>query len=201
MNRLQKTRQGRRSAASVQAVALALLGAGLLTGCGAQVSEGAAAEAASPSKGESPEQSGPVLVAGTVTRNGDPVSDTPVQLQVWPEQEDTEVGDTVALKTLGPVTTDEDGRYSFALRRKDVPAEYLAGDQVVNYDVGITDPLLSPISTSSEYHPDEQVWTEVDGKAADGPKRMDFDLGTMTATEPWPDGDRRHWDLHEPGAD
>lgn len=183
------------------AVAL-VLGAGLLTACGVQVSEGATtgAVAQSPSKGESPAQTGPVLVTGTVTRNGEPVPDTPVQLQLWPEQEDAKVGDAVDLKTLGPVTTDQDGRYTFTLRRKDVPAEYLVGDHVVNYDIGITDPFLWPVGTSSEYVPGGHVWTEVGGTAADGPKRMDFDLGTMKVTEPSAHGPSQHWDLRGPGG-
>ncbi len=178
-------------------VGLAVLGAGLLAGCGGQVT--GAEPRQTPAAEESPAGSGPVLVTGTVTRDGRPVPETPVQVQVWPEQENAEVGDAVALKTLGPVTTDQDGRYTFVLRRQDVPTEYLVGDHIVNYDVGITDPFLIPISTSSEYHPRGRVWTEVDGRVADGPKSMDFDLGTMTATEPQRHGDRQQWQLHELG--
>jgi len=132
-----------------------------------------------------------VLVTGTVARDGKPLEGTPVAVQVW-SNEGVEVGDSVELHHVGPVRTDDQGRYTVVLDRQDLSAEYFVGDDVVNFDVGVVDPFLSPVSTSAQYAADG-TWTDVGDST--GPRTMDFDLGTMKATETYADGSRRRWAL------
>lgn len=134
---------------------------------------------------------GPVLVTGTVSRDGEPLPDTPVAVQIW-SNEDVEVGESVDLHEVGPVRTDERGRYTVVLDREDLSAEYLVGDDIVNFDIGVTDPFIAPTSTTAEYA-EEGSWTDVGGGT--GPMTVDFDLGTMKATVTHADGSKDRWSL------
>jgi hypothetical protein len=132
-----------------------------------------------------------VLVTGTVSRDGEPLPDTPVLVQIWSEEE-VEVGESVDLHEVGPVRTDDHGRYTVALEREDLAAEYFVGDNVVNFDVGVMDPFLTPISTSAEYAEDGS-WTDARGGTV--PRTVDFDLGEMKATVTYADGSKDRWPL------
>jgi hypothetical protein len=134
---------------------------------------------------------GPVLVTGTVSRDGGPLRDTPVAVQIW-SNEDVEVGESIDLHEIGPVLTDEHGRYTIVLARQDLAAEYLEGEDVVNFDVRVMDPFLTPTSTSAE-HTADGSWTDVGGGT--GPMTVDFDLGTMKATVTYADGSKDRWSL------
>jgi hypothetical protein len=136
-------------------------------------------------------QTGPALVTGTVSRDGEPLPDTPVAVQIWSE-EDVEVGESIDLHEVGPVRTDDHGRYTITLDREDLAAEYFVGDNIVNFDVGVMDPFLTPTSTSAEYAEDGS-WTDVGGGT--GPMTVDFDLGTMKATVTYADGSKDRWPL------
>jgi hypothetical protein len=177
---------GRTGAVLLAAVCLAL------TGCSAGSTDAAPSLAALATE-EEPE---PVLVTGTVSRDGEPLADTPVLVQIWSD-EDIEVGDTVDMHEIGPVRTDAHGRYTIVLDRRDLTSEYLVGGDIVNFDVMVTDPWLGPISTSAEYAEDGRSWTDIGG--GDGPRTMDFDLGTMRATETNGDGSKSRWPLFQPG--
>ena len=134
---------------------------------------------------------GPVLVAGTVSRDGEPLPDTPVAVQIW-SNEDVAIGESVDMHEIGPVLTDEHGRYAIVLAREDLAAEYLEGEDIVNFDVGVTDPFIAPTSTTAEYAGDGS-WTDVGGGT--GPMTVDFDLGTMKATVTHADGSKDRWPL------
>ncbi len=181
-------RRRRRSAGA--AVLLAVAGLGV-TACSAGSIEGSPAAADSGPATTPASAEGPVLVTGTVSRDGEPLPDTPVLVQIWSE-EDVEVGDSVDLHEVGPVRTDEHGRYTVVLDREDLSAEYIVGDDVVNFDVGVMDPFIGPISTSAEYVEDGS-WTDVGGGT--GPMTVDFDLGTMKATVTYADGSKDRWPL------
>jgi hypothetical protein len=190
MNITPTDRQRRRRLRSAGAVLLAVAGLGL-TACSVGSSEGSPAATASGPATTPASTEGPVLVTGTVSRDGEPLPDTPVLVQIWSEEE-VEVGDSVDLHEVGPVRTDEHGRYTVALDREDLAAEYFVGDNIVNFDVGVVDPFISPTSTSAEYAEDGS-WTDVGGGT--GPMMVDFDLGTMKATVTYADGSKDRWTL------
>lgn len=168
-------------------VLLAAAGLGVAA-CSPASSDGApdAAPAASPAA-----EVAPALVTGTVSRDGEPLPDTPVAVQIW-SNEDIEVGESVDMHEIGPVVTDEHGRYTISLDRADLAPEYLEGENLLNFDVGVTDPFIAPTSTSAEYTEDGR-WTDVGGGT--DPLTVDFDLGTMTATVTHADGTTDRWDL------
>jgi hypothetical protein len=130
-------------------------------------------------------------VTGTVSRDGEPLPDTPVLVRIWPEEE-VDVGGSVDLHEVDPVRTDDQGHYTVVLDREDLSAEYLVGGDVVNFDVQVMDPFLTPTSTSAEYAEDGS-WTEVGGGT--GPMKVDFDLATMKATVTYSDGSKDRWQL------
>jgi hypothetical protein len=177
---------GRTGGVLLAAVCLAL------TGCSADGSTHAGPSPAALAT----EEPGPVLVTGTVSRDGEPLADTPVLVQIWSE-EDIEVGETVEMHEIGPVRTDEHGRYTVVLDRGRLAPRFLAGEDLVNFDVMVTDPWLGPISTSAEYSEDGRSWTDVGG--GNGPRTMDFDLGTMKATVTNGDGSKTRWPLAQLG--
>jgi hypothetical protein len=174
---------GRTGAVFLAAVCLAL------TGCSAAGSTDAAPSPAA----HITEESAPVLVTGTVSRDGKPLADMPVFVQIWSE-EDIEIGESVEMHDIGPVRTDEQGRYAIVLDMADLAPRFRAGRDFVNFDVGITEPFIVPVSTSAEWTEDGS-WTDMGGGA--GPRTMDFDLGTMKATEKHGDGSTSRWPLTE----
>jgi hypothetical protein len=193
MNNTPRRLSGRLGLGRTGAVVLAALGLAL-TGCAAGSADASPSPAA-----HATEQSAepvPVLVTGRVSRDGKPLPDTPVLVQIWSE-EDIEVGESVEMHEIGPVRTDEQGRYTIVLDIGDLEPRFLTGDDLVNFDVMVTDPWHGPISTSAEYTADAPSWTDVGG--GNGPRTMDFDLGTMRATETNGDGSKSRWPLFRLG--
>jgi hypothetical protein len=178
---------GRTGASVLAAVGLAL------TGCSAGSADAGPSTASHAT--EQPSEPGPVLVTGTVSRDGGPLADIPVLVQIWSE-EDIEIGESVEMHEIGPVRTDGHGRYTIVLDMADLAPRFRAGRDLVNFDVMVTDPWLAPVSTSAE-RTEDGSWTDVGGGA--GPRTMDFDLATMQATETNGDGSKSRWPLTELG--
>jgi hypothetical protein len=137
---------------------------------------------------------GPTLLSGTVTEAGTPLADVPLQVTLWPSNEDTEVGELVDTRDLPAVTTDEQGRYVVTLALEDVPAKYLLSGRVLNFNVAVTDPFMAAISASARYPRGGHDWVDVFGDKNSEPTTLDFDLGSMKATET-ADGESQTWDL------
>ncbi len=117
-------------------------------------------------------------------------------MRLWPAQDDTEVGESVALFSLEPVRTDDQGRYVVVLPLEDVPANYLTPRHIVNFDVWLSDAGVAPISTSAHHPRGASWWVDVFDERHDNPKSLDFDLDTMSATERSSDGPET-WPLIE----
>jgi hypothetical protein len=192
MNITPPRRRGRLGPGRTGAIVLAAVGLAL-TGCSAD-STGADPSPASYAT-ENPSECGPALVTGTVSRDGEPLAGIPVLVQIWSE-EDIEIGESVEMHEIGPVRTDEQGGYAIVLDMADLAPRFRAGRDFVNFDVGITEPFIGPISTSAEWTEDGS-WSDMGGGA--GPRTMDFDLGTMQATETNGDGSTSRWPLTELG--
>jgi hypothetical protein len=178
---------GRTGAVVLAAVVLAL------TGCSTGSTDAAPSPASHAT--ELPSEHGPVLVTGTVSRDGEPLVDTPVFVQIWSE-EDIEIGESVEMHEIGPVRTDAQGGYAIVLDMADLAPRFRSGRDFVNFDVGIKDPFIIPIATSAEWTEDGS-WSDMGGGT--GPRTMDFDLGTMRATETHGDGSTSRWPLTELG--
>jgi hypothetical protein len=176
---------GRTGAALLAAAGLAL------TGCSATSTEAAPSSVANAV--ERSAEPGPVLVTGTVSRDGKPLADMPVFVQIWSE-EDIEIGESVEMHEIGPVRTDQQGGYAIVLDMADLAPRFRAGRDFVNFDVGISEPFIVPVATSAEWTEDGS-WTDMGG--GPGPRTMDFDLGTMKATETHGDGSTSRWPLTE----
>ena len=138
--------------------------------------------------------SGPMLLSGTVTDSGIPLAGVPLQVTLWPSNEDTEVGEQVDARDLPPVRTDEHGRYVVTLAPEDVPAKYLLPGRVLNFQVALTDPFIAPLSASARYARGGHDWVDVFGDRHAVPTTLDFDLGSMKATQT-SDGETQTWDI------
>ncbi len=161
---------------------------------GVAVLQWSAEEAPAGAEAASVVTSAPMLLSGTVTESGTPLAGVPLQVTLWPSNEDTEVGERVDTRELPPVTTDEKGRYVVTLALEDVPAKYLLDGRVLNFDVGVTDPFIAPIGASVRYPRGGRDWVGVFGDRRSAPTTLDFDLGSMKATETG-DGETQTWDL------
>jgi hypothetical protein len=190
MNTSPRDRHGRLRLRLAGAVALALTGFGVAA-CSTGSSDATPAPPDAAPVTTPASETAPVLVTGTVSRDGEPLPDTPVAVQIW-SNDDVEVGESIDQHEIGPVLTDAHGRYTIELARQDLAAEYLDGEDLVNFDVGVMDPFLTPTSTTAEYA-DDGSWTDVRGGT--GPLTVDFDLATMKATVTYADGSKDRWPL------
>ncbi len=136
------------------------------------------------------------LVTGTVTDADGPMGNTLVRVSLWPEEDDTEVGETVDLLSVEPVRTDDQGRYAVVLPVADVPAEYLLDRRIANFDLWLEDAGVAPLSASARWSRAAGWWIDVFDDHGAAPKTIDFDLDSMTATERSADG-RETWPLIE----
>lgn len=157
---------------------------------------------ASGDSGARPPQDGPTrpagatLVRGTVTDADGPVADTLVRVTLWPEEDDTEIGEAVDLFAVEPVRTDERGRYAVLLPVADVPSEYLLNRRIANFELWLDDAGVAPLSASARWSRATGWWIDVFDDHGAAPKTIDFDLGSLTATERSADG-RETWPLVE----
>lgn len=136
------------------------------------------------------------LLTGTVTDADGPVANTRVRVSLWPAEDDAAVGEEVDIFPVKPVRTDEQGRYAVVLPVADVPARYLLSRRIANFDVWLGDAGVAPLSTSARYSRAAGWWVDVFDDHGAGPKTIDFDLGSMEATERSADG-RETWPLVE----
>lgn len=149
-----------------------------------------------PSSGDEAGPAPATLITGTVTSARGPLADMRVRVRLWPAEDDTEVGEDVALVSLEPVRTDEQGRYVVLLPLKDVPVKYLMSRGIVNFDVWLSDAGVAPISTSARHPRAASWWVDVFDERHGNPKSLDFHLESMTATEK-SGGERETWPLIE----
>jgi hypothetical protein len=166
-------------------VAAAVLG---LAGCGqgpatpaAAVSRAAALTAAAALAGPT---TGDVLVQGTVRRADPSGGPTHVQVALWPQRDDTEVGERVELFQTQPVTVDATGHWVVALDPATVSSTFRAGSPAfVNFDV-----MVEAGSTSAEWSStawlvdDGDVWRSEGARTGDQVIDVSMDLGTGQVT-------------------
>jgi len=131
---------------------------------------------------------------GTVTDADGPVADIRIRVSLWPEEDETEVGEEVDLFSVEPVRTDDQGRYVVVMPVADVPARYLLNRRIANFDVWLDDARVAPLSTSARYSQAAGWWVNVLDDHRERPKTLDFDLDSMTATEKSAGG-RETWPL------
>ena len=136
------------------------------------------------------------LLTGSVTDARGPVAGMQVRVALWPAEDDAEVGEEVDLFSVTPARTDDEGRYAVVLPLEDVPSKYLMMRRVVNLDVWLGDAGVAPLSTSVRYSEAAGWWVDVFDERDAGPKTLDFDLDSMTATERT-DGVPETWPLVE----
>jgi hypothetical protein len=178
-------RRRRRVVGGAGLVAAAVLG---FAGCvrspatpAAAVSRAAATTAAIALAGPT---TGDVLVQGTV-RGADPSGGpTHVEVALWPQRDDTEVGERVELFQTQPVTVDAAGHWAVELDPATVSSTFLAGSPAfVNFDV-----MVEAGSTSAEWSStawlvdDGDVWRSEGARTGDQVIDVSMDLGTGQVT-------------------
>lgn len=168
-----------------------LLGATALQWSAVPAPVSAGLDSAAPELARAP---GPTLISGTVSESGRPLVGVPVQVTMFPKTDDTEVGESFDLAELDPVLTDEQGRYVVTLPLADVDPSFLLAGRVLNFQVGVTDPMLIPVSTSARLPRRATDWVDVFDDAGGEPKTLDFDLDAMKATETGA-GTKHRWPL------
>lgn len=126
-----------------------------------------------------------VFLTGTVTRGGEHVEGAQVVATLWPENDDSEVGDLIEMFDVDDAVTRADGSFTLYLDPDDVPTRYFGGDRsYVNFDFRVFDD--GEFATwGSTLHPvgSPQTWrTEGGAVAADAPLEMHLDLEKQRIT-------------------
>lgn len=168
-----------------------LLGSAAMQWSAAPAPVSAGLDSATPALARAP---GPTLISGTVSESGRPLAGVPVQVTLLPRMNDAEVGESLDLTQLDPVLTDEQGRYVVTLALADVDPSSLLPGRALNFEVGLVDPMLNPVSTSARFPRRGSDWVDVFDDRRGEPKTLDFDLGAMKATETGA-GARHRWPL------
>lgn len=186
------TQNHRRSSGLLALAAAAVLATG---GCTVTVQVGEPDTGAQASA-EDETRALPVLVAGTVTRDGEPVADVPVQVHMTPTG-NHKVGETIRVKGLRPVRTDAEGRYSVTLERDALPDRFFLSRNVLNFQMHVLEPFVLPVFLPAQYYPRSGTWGAVQRPDAGRPPRVDFDLGAMTVQARPGDGSSERYSLEE----
>jgi len=169
--------------------ALVLAGLISLASCG-----GSSGDTAKPVPTAGPE-TGDLLVRGVVTRDDKPVAKAKVWLDLWPEDEDAEVGEIIDLWSSKAVTTDSDGRYGLRLDPQHLTSTYFNGDYL-NFDLHVFSSGKSATWSSTVTLIERQLWrSDEQSLPGDPVVAMSLDLGKPSITITNSNGDREKGEL------
>jgi hypothetical protein len=167
-------------AVSALALALALLG---LAGCGGSDGSDGRSEPTSEEVVTQGPGTGDLLVVGTVSRDGKPVEDAEVWLSLWPDPDDTPVGEAVDTLETDVVHTDGSGRYAVRLDPDHLTSRYFPADHdFLNFELCLWDGGHMAQWSSTVSRVGDRAWRTEGARIGDPVYDMSFDLGRPTVT-------------------